>query len=94
MHTGAQQMVFGLGVAKAKHLSIDHSFAVMPGTGGADWVARTDFDYAYPTNTTVTQYNAIFAPNAESASPSPDKTKVAVMKQAGEESQRYWPTPE
>ncbi len=79
---GQRNLVFPLGIAKGMDLSLDRSFAVICGIGGAGWAARVDFDYVTPSNSTVTQYGGLTVPDADGISLSPDNTRAAVASTA------------
>ena len=75
---GQQDVAIPFGVPNSMDLSMDRSFAVISGQGGAGWAARVDFDYATPSNSTATQYAGLTVPNCDGISLSPDNTRVAV----------------
>ena len=79
---GHQDIPIPFGVPNSLDLSIDRSFAVISGQGGAGWAARVEFDYATPTNSTVTQYAGLTVPNCDGISLSPDNSRVAVSSTA------------
>jgi hypothetical protein len=79
---GQQDLAIPFAVPNAMDLSLDRSFAVISGQGGAGWAARVDFDYSTPSNSTVTQYAGLTVPNCDGISLSPDSTRVAVTSTA------------
>jgi len=75
---GHQDFPLTLGVPNQMDLSLDRSFAVVSGQGGAGWAGRIDFDYSNPENTTFTQFVGLTIPDANGISLSPDDTRAAV----------------
>lgn len=78
---GQQDFSLPLSVPNKIDLSLDRSFAVVSGQGGAGWAGRIDFDYQTPSNSTFTNYG-LSVPDCNGASLSPDDTKVAVTSTA------------
>ena len=76
-----QDLAIPFSVPNKMDLPIDRSFAVVSGQGGTGWVARVDFDYQNPVNTTITNYG-LTVPNCNGASLSPDGTRAAVTSTA------------
>ena len=75
---GQQDLQVGVGVPNSMALSIDRSFALVAGGGSPAGVSRLDFDYANPSNSTVTVFGGFLAPNCNGLSLSPDGTRACV----------------
>jgi hypothetical protein len=75
---GQQDMQVGVTVPNGMVLSLDRSFALVAGGGSTTGVARIDFDYATPANSTVTLFSGIVAPNCNGLSMSPDGSRACV----------------
>ncbi|HEB53430.1 MAG TPA: hypothetical protein ENI87_09275 [bacterium] len=80
---GTQSLVFSDPIPNLMALSLDRSFAIVSGQGGAGWVARVDFDYANPSNSTITPYQlSVPVPDCNAVSLSPEQTRAAVTSTA------------
>lgn len=75
---GQQDFALSLAVPNTMDLSLDRSFAVVSGQGGAGWAGRIDFDYANPENSSFTQFVGLTIPDANGISLSPDSTRAAI----------------
>ncbi|MBL8754314.1 MAG: hypothetical protein JNK15_13515 [Planctomycetes bacterium] len=75
---GQQDMAVGVSVPNGLALAPDRSFALVAGGGSTTGVARVDFDYGIPANTTVTLFAAVVAPNCNGLSLSPEATRACV----------------
>lgn len=75
---GQQDMQVGVAVPNGMALSLDRSFALVAGGGGGAGVARLDFDYGAPANSTATLLAGVAAPNCNGISLSPDGARGAV----------------
>lgn len=75
---GIQDFPLTLGVPNLMDLSLDRTFAVVSGQGGAGWAGRIDFDYNTPSNTTFTQWSTLSVPDCNGISLSPDDSRVAM----------------
>ncbi len=76
--SGQQDMAVGVTVPNGMALALDRSFALVAGGGSVTGVARIDFDYATPANSTVTMFGSISAPNCNGISLSPEGTRACV----------------
>lgn len=75
---GQQDFMLPLGVPNKMDLSLDRSFAVISGQGGAGWATRVNFDYVTPSNTSSTQYAGLIVPDCNGITLSPEQSRVAV----------------
>lgn len=74
---GQQDMAVGVTVPNGMALSLDRSFALVCGGGGTTGVARIDFDYLNPANSTMALL-PITATNCDGLSLSPEGTRGAI----------------